>query len=501
MSYDVIIGLEIHAGLNTKSKMFCSCPNQNSDEPNTNVCPICLGHPGALPSANMKAVENTILLGLALGCSINQHSKFDRKNYFYPDLPKGYQISQYDIPFCVGGKLDANNQTVDITRIHLEEDTGRLSHPALSDDSLVDFNRAGTPLVELVTEPVIRDAATAKAFGQRYQQVLRYLRISNADMEKGEMRCEANISLQIKGSWKYKDGHIIPLGKNKLNHKVELKNINSFKAMEKAIEFEIKRQSALIDKGESIAAETRGWNDTKNETVRQRVKETSADYRYFPDPDLPPVVISPAWLKTIKSKMVELPWKSEDRLRREYGLSEYDATLLATDIKLTAFFEATISEMQAWIKSKKDSWERQDKTLCKLAVNWLNNELLKHLNEKNLLINDSKVSPENFAELILMIHESKVNSSAAQTILAEMMKNGGEPHAIMKNLNLEILDDEKVLVDAITKIIKAKPDQVAEYKKGKTTVIQFFIGQVMAATKGAANPATVKSLLEKYLNE
>lgn len=501
MPYDVIIGLEIHAGLNTKSKMFCSCPNQNSDEPNTNVCPICLGHPGALPSANTKAIEDTILLGLALGCSINQHSKFDRKNYFYPDLPKGYQISQYDIPFCQGGSLDANDQTIQITRIHLEEDTGRLSHPAISDDSLVDFNRAGTPLVELVTEPVIRDAATAKAFGQRYQQVLRYLRISNADMEKGEMRCEANISLQKKGTWKYNDGHILPVGKNKLNHKVELKNINSFKAMEKAIEFEIKRQSALLDKGESIAAETRGWNDAKNETVRQRVKETSADYRYFPDPDLPPVVISPAWLKTIKSRMVELPWKAENRLRRDYGLSEYDAKVLASDTELSGFAENVISEMQSWIKSKKDSWERQDKTLCKLAANWIINELMKHLNEKNMLISDLKLSAENFAELMLMIHEAKINSSAAQTILAEMMKNGGEPHAIMQKLGLEIVDDEKVLVDAITNIIKAKPEQVTEYKKGKTTLIQFFIGQVMAATKGAANPATVKTLLEKYLNE
>ncbi len=499
--YDVIIGLEIHAGLNTKSKMFCSCANETSAQANSNVCPICLGHPGTLPTVNKEAVESTVLLGLALGSTINQHSKFDRKNYFYPDLPKGYQISQFDIPFCEGGQLEVNNQKVAITRIHLEEDTGRLSHPQFSDESLVDFNRAGTPLIEMVTEPVIRDSATAKAFGQRYQQVLRYLHISNADMEKGEMRCEANISLQKKGSWKYKDGHIIPIGKAKLNHKVELKNINSFRAMEKAIEFEIKRQSTLIDKGETIPSETRGWNENKEETVRQRVKESSADYRYFPDPDLPPITISSSWLKEIKAKMVELPWNSENRLHKEYGLSEYDAAILATDTKLAAFFEATVSEMQAWIKSEKDSWERQDKTLCKLAVNWLTNELLKHLNEKNLLIDACKVSPENFAELMLMIHQGKVNSSAAQAILNEMIKTGGEPNAIMKKLNLEIVNDEEVLVEAIKKILKDKPDQVAEYKKGKTTVIQFFIGQVMAATKGAANPATVKTLLEKYLNE
>jgi len=501
MNYDVIIGLEIHAALNTKSKMFCSCPNENSSEPNTNVCPICLGHPGTLPTANIQAIEDTILLGLALGCDINQHSKFDRKNYFYPDLPKGYQISQYDIPFCEGGKLEANNKTVDITRIHLEEDTGRLSHPPISDESLVDFNRAGTPLVELVTEPVIRDAATAKAFGQRYQQVLRYLRISNADMEKGEMRCEANISLQKKDSWKYKDGHIIPIGNAKLNHKVELKNINSFKAMEKAIEFEIKRQSALIDKGEQIPAETRGWNDIKNETVRQRVKETSADYRYFPDPDLPPVVINDKQLKEIKSRMVELPWNAELRLRSDYGLGEYDAQVLASDIHISSFAEEVMSEMQAWVESEKDLWERQRIILAKLATNWIINELLKHLNEKNESIADIKVTAEHFAKFIIMIHQGKINSSAAQTILNEMMKIGGEPDAIMRKLNLEIIDDEKVLIEAIKKIIKDKPDQVAEFKKGKTTVIQFLIGQVMAATKGAANPAIVKSLLEKELNK
>lgn len=500
MNYDVIIGLEIHAGLKTKSKMFCSCPNDNSSEANRNTCPICLGHPGTLPVANKRAIEETVLLGLALGCTINQHSKFDRKNYYYPDLPKGYQISQFDIPFCVGGQLEANGQKIDITRIHLEEDTGRLSHPAFSDETLVDFNRAGTPLIELVTEPVIRDGATAKAFGQRYQQVLRYLNISNADMEKGEMRCEANISLQKKGSWKYKDGQIIPVGKNKLNHKVELKNINSFRAMEKAIEFEIKRQSKILDEGGSIPPETRGWNEDKSETIRQRVKESSADYRYFPDPDLPPVTISSAWLKEIKSRMVELPWKAENRLRSEYGLSDYDAAVLAADKQLAAYFEAVVSEMQAWLKSEKDSWERQDKTLAKLASNWISNELLKKLKEKNQSPADLKITAENFGEFILMIHQGKMNSSAAQTIFAEMIKTGGEPDAIMQKLGLEIVDDENVLVEAIKKIIKAKPDQVAEYKKGKTTVIQFFIGQVMAATKGAANPQTVKELLEKELN-
>jgi len=499
--YDIIIGLEIHAGLKTKSKMFCSCANETSDEANTNVCPICLGHPGTLPTVNKEAVEKTILLGLALGCTINQHSKFDRKNYFYPDLPKGYQISQYDIPFCGGGLLEVNNKKIALTRIHLEEDTGRLSHPPLSDDSLVDFNRAGTPLLEMVTEPIIPDVATAKAFCQRYQQVLRYLNISNADMEKGEMRCEGNISLQTKGSWKYKAGEIIPVGKNKLNPKVELKNINSFRSLEKALEFEIKRQTVALDKGEKILPETRGWNDQKNETIRQRVKETSADYRYFPEPDLPPVVISNAWLKIIKARMVELPWKTENRLKVEYGLSDYDAMVVALDKKLLAYTEDVISELQAWVKTNGDIWERQRIILAKLAVNWIVNELSKHLNEKNQTIDKLKVTPENLAEFILMIHQGKINSSAAQTILDVMINKGGEPKSIMDSLGLKQIDDKAALKEMIKKIILAKPDQVELYKKGKITIIQFFIGQVMAATRGAANPEVVKKLLEEELNK
>ncbi len=499
--YDIIIGLEIHAGLKTKSKMFCSCANETSVQPNTNVCPICLGHPGTLPTVNKEAVEKTVLLGLALGSTINQHSKFDRKNYFYPDLPKGYQISQYDIPFCEGGLLEINNKKIKLTRIHLEEDTGRLSHPPVSDDSLVDFNRAGTPLLEMVTEPVIPDPATAKAFCQRYQQVLRYLNISNADMEKGEMRCEGNISLQTKGTWQYKGGQIIAKGKNKLNPKVELKNINSFRSLERALEYEIKRQAEALAKGEKILAETRGWNEAKGQTVRQRVKETSADYRYFPEPDLPAVVIDIKWLKDIKSLMLELPWKTEDRLRTEYGLSDYDANVLATDKKLVNFFEDTISELQAWVKTTGDTWERQNKILAKLVTNWLTNDVLKYLKEKNETLDNLKMTAENLAEFILMLHKKEINSSAAQRILVKMAKTGGEPKSIMDNMGLKQIDNEAELVSVIQKIINAKPDQVALYKKGKTTVLQFFIGQVMAETKGAANPTVVKKLLEEELNK
>lgn len=499
MNYDVIIGLEIHTALKTKSKMFCSCDNSLSIKPNTNVCPICLGHPGTLPAANKQAIDWTILLGLALGAKINKQSKFDRKNYFYPDLPKGYQISQYDQPLCVGGALGANNHSIAITRIHLEEDTGKLSHPTKSDYSLVDYNRAGTPLVEMVTEPVIPDAATAKAFCQNFQQILRYLDISGADMEKGEMRCEANISLQKKNGWKYDKGEIKPVSSNILNAKVEVKNINSFKSLEKAIEFEIIRQSALLDKGEKIEQQTRGWDDTKNITVAQRVKETSADYRYFPEPDILPLFFTETDIKKIKASLVELPEQKIKRFQSEYNLSEYDAQTLVIDKKLAGFFESVVSELQAWVTSSKDSWDRQNTILSKLAANWLTNEFSKFLKLKKLEVDNSTITTENFAEFILLIHKGKINSSAAQTILQKMFEKGGEPDAIMRNLGLEQIDDETQLHKIIQVILKEKSSQVEEYKKGKSNLLQFFVGQVMAKTKGSANPQTLKKLLKEIL--
>lgn len=499
MKYDLIIGLEIHTALKTASKMFCACDNTLSDKPNTTVCPICLGHPGTLPLPNKQAVEWTVRLGLALGAKINRRSKFDRKNYFYPDLPKGYQISQYDLPFCYGGALEANDHSIAITRVHLEEDTGKLTHPDKADYSLVDFNRAGTPLVEMVTEPVIPDAATARAFCQRYQQLLRYLDISNADMEKGEMRCEANVSLQVKGSWRYTKGAIVPKNSATLNPKVEVKNINSFKSLEKAIEFEMKRQEEILEAGGTIAAETRGWNDASNGTVSQRAKENSADYRYFPEPDIPPVVIDDEWFTEIKASLGELPAAKEARFREEYGLSEYDARTLVLDESLAGFFEHVMSELRVCIKNDNDSWERQDKTLAKLSANWLLNEYSRLLKEKSLTPQDCPVTAENLAELILLIHKGTINSSAGQQILAAMFKQGGDAAAIMSNLGLEQLDDESVLVEAIKEVITEKPAQAAEYRSGKTALIQFFIGQVMAKTKGRANPAKVKDLLEKEL--
>lgn len=499
--YDIIIGLEIHAELKTKSKMFCSCDNDaEGKEPNTVVCPICLGHPGTLPVANKQAIEWTILTGLALNCKVNQLSKFDRKNYFYPDLPKGYQISQYDLPLVYNGYLKINSEKIKITRIHLEEDTGKLSHPNNKKHSLVDFNRAGTPLMEMVTEPVIRDAQTAKKFCQTYQQILRYLNISDANMEKGEMRCEANISVQEKGKWEYNGNcEITPIGNYKLNAKVELKNINSFKAVEKAIEYEIKRQIQAIKDKEKIVQETRGWNEAKGKSIKQRIKETSADYRYFPEPDLPPLNINAKWIKKIKSQLIELPNKKKKRFIKQYDLSEYNAEILVSDKELADYSEQVISELRAWIDSTGDNWERQKKKLAKTAANWLISELFKHLKYDKITISEIDITPENFAELITLVYQGKINSSAGQAILKEMYKKGGDPTSIMQNLGLEQIDDQAELEKIIKEIVSKNQKQVEQYKSGKENVLQYFVGQAMAATKGKANPKIVIEILTKIL--
>ncbi|MFH0923416.1 MAG: Asp-tRNA(Asn)/Glu-tRNA(Gln) amidotransferase subunit GatB [Candidatus Falkowbacteria bacterium] len=524
MNYDTIIGLEIHAELKTKSKMFCSCDNDPNPAPfgqslnysnqkdddkaklpkrcgaNTVVCPVCMGHPGTLPVANKQAVEWTILTGLALHCKVSPLSKFDRKNYFYPDLPKGYQISQYDLPLVYDGYLEIDNELIKITRIHLEEDTGKLTHLTGKKYSLADYNRAGTPLMELVTEPTIKDAQTAKKFCQTYRQILRYLNISDADMEKGQMRCEANVSLQEKGKWEYNGNcEITPLGDYKLNPKVELKNINSFKAVEKAIEYEIKRQKNALNDEEKLIQETRGWDENKAKTVSQRAKETSADYRYFPDPDLPPLEIGAQWIKKIKSQLIELPPEKKKRFIEQYNFDQETAEILVSDKNLADYAEKVISELRAWIDSTGDSWERQKTKLAKVSSNWLISELFKHLNCDKLNIKDIKITPENFAELIALVYQGKINSSAGQKILEVMYKNGGDPTHIMKDLSLEQIDDTAELEKIIKKIIKENKKQVEQYKSGKENVLQYFVGQAMSATQGKANPKIVIEIFKKIL--
>ncbi|MFH0840650.1 MAG: Asp-tRNA(Asn)/Glu-tRNA(Gln) amidotransferase subunit GatB [bacterium] len=497
--YDVIIGLEIHAELKTKSKMFCDCNNDSEHTlPNANTCPICLGHPGTLPAVNQQAINYALMLGIVLNCKINKFCKFDRKNYFYPDLPKGYQISQYDLPICHHGYLEIENGKIDITRIHLEEDTGKLIH--LSNTSLVDYNRAGTPLIEMVTEPMITSGKQARQFCQKYQQILRYLNISNADMEKGEMRCEANVSLQEKGKWQY-NGKIKPITGYKLNHKVEVKNINSFRALEKAINFEIERQTKALDNKEKIIAETRGWDDKSNETKAQRRKETSADYRYFPEPDIPPLQITDNLIEKIKKELPEMPAEKITRFKTEYNLNQADAELLTSNNELADYAENVISELRAWVDASGDDWERQKNRLSKIATNWLSTELLKHLKINNHTIKDVKITPENFAELITLVYEEKINSSAGQMIMNQMYQIGGDPSQIMEKMNLQQMDNSKDLKKAVEIIIQEYPEQVAEYKSGKTNLIKFFIGKAMADTEGKANPKILKEILEQELEK
>jgi aspartyl-tRNA(Asn)/glutamyl-tRNA(Gln) amidotransferase subunit B len=501
MTYDTIIGLEIHAELKTKSKMFCSCDNNSEGQaPNTTVCPICLGHPGTLPVPNKQAIDWTILTGLALHCQINRLSKFDRKNYFYPDLPKGYQISQYDQPLTYDGYLEIDGEKIMITRVHLEEDTGKSIHYKDQDYTLLDFNRAGTPLMELVTEPVIKNAEQAKKFCQAYQQILRYLKISDADMEKGQMRCEANISVQAAGSWEYQPGQILPRHKNtQLNAKVEVKNINSFRAVEKAINFEIARQTALLEQGEKIAPETRGWDENQAITFSQRTKETSADYRYFPEPDIPPLKIDEAELTALTAELPELPQAKKQRFIREYGFTPDNAEILVSDRDLAAWTEDVISELAAWVEANGDEEARQEKKLSRYAANWITGELLKHLNADSKKITELKITAENFAELMCLIYQDKINSSAGQKILEKMYWEGGDPNQIMQDLGLEQMDSSEELTAVVKTIVDANPTQVAQYRAGKTNVFQFFIGQAMAATKGKANPKIVKEILEKLL--
>jgi len=492
MKYIPVIGMEVHVELRTKSKMFCSCKNEMGLEkkPNINICPVCTGQPGTIPVPNRKAIEFVQLAGLALSCELRKKTKFDRKNYFYPDLPKGYQISQYDQPFCEGGSLNIGKKDIKITRIHLEEDTGKLIHPKGADYSLVDFNRAGIPLMELVTEPDIETGKEARLFCQKLRQICRYLEISNADMEKGNMRCEANISLHKKGEDKLS------------GTKVEVKNINSFKFVEKAINYEIKRQTEILsakgeEKGDKIIQETRGWDNNRSATVSQRAKESVHDYRYFPEPDIPPFEFSEDYIKNIKSKLPELPDQKINRFKKEYKLSEDNAEILSSQRELANYFENVINEIKEKIISKEIS--STEEKAVKLAANYIITELLKHLSDDSQEIKDIKITPENYAELIGILADGKINSSAAQTVLKEMYKTGGDPSQIIEAKGLVQMSDIGELEDVIEKVISDNSQSVEDYKKGKSNALQFLMGQVMKETKGKANPGVTIELLKKKM--
>jgi aspartyl-tRNA(Asn)/glutamyl-tRNA(Gln) amidotransferase subunit B len=488
MKYIPVIGMEVHVELKTESKMFCACKNALGleKEPNVNICPVCTAQPGTLPVPNARAIEFVQKTGLALNCHIRLESKFDRKNYFYPDIPKGYQISQYDEPLCEAGVLRIGDRDIHITRIHMEEDTGKSSHPAGAEFTLIDFNRSGVPLMELVTEPDITNGKEARAFCQRLQQTLRYIGISDADMEKGQMRCEVNISLHEEGR-----DHLS-------GTKVEIKNLNSFRVVERAIDFEIKRQTSVIESGNKVVQETRGWDENTGETVSQRKKESAHDYRYFPEPDIPPLYFTKEYVEALQRSLPELPLAKELRLAQEYGLNTDDAVMLASEKDLAQYFENVASEVLAKIDAK-EIIASSEKCL-KLTANYIISELRKHFLKTNETIADIRISPENFAELVGVIADGKINSSAAQKVL-DIMYQGGDtdPSHIIEEHNLAQVSDAGELARVVDEMIVSHPQSVVDYQAGKQAALQFLVGQVMKETKGKANPQIVTETLKQKL--
>ena len=478
MAYRPTIGLEVHVELKTRTKMFCDSLNDpNERRPNTNVCPVCLAHPGTLPTINRQAVEFVIRVGLALRGTINPVTKFDRKNYFYPDLPKGYQISQYDQPLVVGGMLEG----VRIRRIHLEEDTGRLVH-ATSDMrqaiSLVDFNRAGVPLMELVTEPDITSVEQASEFARELQLILRYLGVSDADMESGQMRIEANVSV---GQMKNDKLH--------MGTKVELKNINSFKAMEDAVRYELARHEEVLESGGTISQETRGWDEAKQKSVVQRIKEDAHDYRYFPEPDLPPFETDFFNLEKLKAELPELPSERRERFVREYGLNEAQADTLVGEPALADYFEEAVSELK----------EKSPQASVLTLFNYLTSDIRGIVNELGIVLRDTKVNPEHLAHLVFLIESGKLTSRQAKDMLAKMFKRDEDPEDILKDESLYAISGTAELETIAQFILQENPAAIADYRKGKVASLQFLIGKAMARLKGKGNPEVLKEIFLKLL--
>lgn len=530
-----IIGMEIHVELKTKSKMFCACVNDpDRGAPNTNICPTCTGQPGTLPLPNRTAIEWTVKIATALRCKINSESKFDRKHYFYPDLPKAYQISQYDQPVGEHGAIELQFLTgknhrdlakIGITRVHLEEDTAKLYHVSSTQgnvagkseqevqnildknrETLVDFNRAGVPLVEIVSDPDIQSAGEAKAYCQELQMIFRALHVSDADMEKGHMRCEVNISLQEEGRFAIKNGAIEFAAGYTPHAKVEVKNINSFRAVEKAIEYEIERQTKLIESGEQYGQHTRGWDDPSGQTKMQRAKETAADYRYFPEPDIPP--FHPTKIAG-EFSLPELPAQARARFHTEYGFSYADAFLLSSDEYWAQFTEGVMSDLHEWLESLPETSKKGNNLidakrseLAKLAGGWITSKLMGAMAERAIDIRILKLKPENFGELIALIFTNRVNSTNAQKILIEMLESGVDmdPTHIMESKGYGQVSDEGQLGKVVDEVIKSYPAQAAQFRAGKEPLLQFLKGMVMKATEGSADPGVVEKLLREKLN-
>ena len=474
--FEPVIGLEVHAELLTRSKMFCGCSVVDSTvaEPNTSVCEICTGMPGTLPVINERAIEFAVRVALALRCTIAETSVFARKNYFYPDLPKGYQISQYELPLAQDGWLDietaAGDKRIRIRRVHLEEDTGKLFHRERH--SLIDYNRSGVPLLEIVSEPDLRSIEEAKAYTTTLRSFLRYLEVNSGDMEKGVIRFEANVSVRQAGS-------------NELGTRTEIKNLNSFRAMTRALAYEVERQSAILKDGGKISQETLGWDEARSSTVLQRSKEEAHDYRYFPEPDLPPLHVEATWVAQIQSELPELPLEKRRRFEAEYALSAYSAGVLTNERSIGDFFEDAVRSAPAVPPEK--------------IANWISGDFFGLSNQAGIEFQDSIVSAADLARLVELVETGEISTTSAKTIMAEMVASGNAPDSILDELGLSMIQDPEFIEDVVRRVLDENPLQVANYLDGNTGVFQWLFGQVMKETEGRANPSDVRKYLERAL--
>lgn len=475
MKYEAVIGLEVHAQMLTDSKIFCGCSTKFGSEPNTQTCPVCIGMPGVLPVLNKKAIEFAIKTGLATNCKISSYSRFARKNYFYPDLPKGYQISQYELPICEHGYVeiivDAEIRRIGITRIHMEEDAGKNIHEGAGNYSFVDLNRAGIPLMEIVSEPDIRTPKEAAEYMEKLRAILRYLGVCNGNMEQGSLRCDANVSIR-------------PVGQKEYGTRAEVKNINSFKFVEKALEYEIKRQIKVVEEGGKVIQETRLWDSNKGITESMRGKEEAHDYRYFPEPDLVPITVEQKWIDEIKVSLPELPDAKSKRFASEYGLPEYDADLLTSEKILAEWFEEAV-------KSGGQT---------KAVSNWVMGELMRLLNEENKTIEECPLKPSQLADMLKLMDKGTISGKIAKTVFEEMYKTCKDAETIVKEKGLVQISDESAIKKAVDEVISKNPKEVERFKGGDEKLLGFFVGQIMKLTKGKANPQIVNEMLKKKLS-
>ena len=486
IKYETVIGLEVHVQLLTERKMFCGCSAAYADAiPNTHVCPVCMALPGVLPVINRKAVEYTVMTGLALNCEIPAFSKFDRKNYPYPDLLKGYQISQYDLPLTQNGwmEIEVEGQPprrVGITRCHLEEDTARLTHKTDQSGeaySLIDMNRAGVPLMEIVGEPDLRSPEEARAYLVKLQKVLRYIGVSKANMEEGNLRCDANVSLR-------------PVGASEYGQRAEVKNMNSFRAVYNALIFEVERQSALLDEGQRVPQETRGWVESEGRTVSQRSKEEAHDYRYFPEPDLPPVALDTAFIESVRARLPELPDAKVRRFEEQYGLARYEAELLTETQALAGYFEQVVAA----------ATPEEARRFAQKTANWLLNDMARLLHAADVDVSDTRISPQDLYAMIALVENGTISGTIGKTVFEEMFRTGKPPAAIIKDLGLEQISGADEIGAIVERVLAANPKPVDEYRAGKQEAIKFLVGQAMRETRGRANPATLTEILKTKLD-